>query len=120
MQYKCDICGKGIMRGLNVSHAKNRIHKVWKPNLKIVRVAFNGRARKLRLCIKCLRRVKKDTYKKTIPFVAADKIAMTQENQIQENLQIKEEKVIKPKTTKKTTAKTAKEKKLTKKSVSVE
>lgn len=120
MQYKCDVCGKGIKRGLNVSHAKNRTHKVWKPNLKTVRVAFNGSTRKLRLCVKCLRRVKKETYKKTTPFIAADTLAMPQENQIQEKLQVKEEKVSKPKRAKKTTAKATKEKKLTKKSASVE
>jgi len=59
---KCYNCGKGIMVGHNVSHAKNRTRKVFKPNLHNAKIMVNGRSMKVRLCTKCLRVVRgKDT-----------------------------------------------------------
>ncbi len=52
---KCDNCGKGIMYGHNVSHAKNRTRKIFKPNLHRSRVLVNGVYKTMRLCTKCLR-----------------------------------------------------------------
>ncbi len=52
---KCDNCGKGIMYGHNVSHAKNRTRKIFKPNLHTARVVVNGVSKTLRLCTKCQR-----------------------------------------------------------------
>ena len=56
--YKCFNCGKGIMVGHNVSHAKNRTRKVFKPNLHKTRLIVDGRSMRVRLCTKCLRVVK--------------------------------------------------------------
>ena len=56
---KCANCGKGVMYGHNVSHAKNRTQKIFKPNLHSARVMIGGTSRKLRLCTKCLRMYKK-------------------------------------------------------------
>jgi large subunit ribosomal protein L28 len=53
--FKCYNCGKGIMVGHNVSHAKNRTRKVFKPNLHSARVVVDGTSMKVRLCTKCLR-----------------------------------------------------------------
>ncbi|HKC14439.1 MAG TPA: bL28 family ribosomal protein [Patescibacteria group bacterium] len=47
---KCDSCGKGVMYGHNVSHAKNRTRKIFKPNLHV----YKG----MKLCTKCLRKFK--------------------------------------------------------------
>lgn len=55
---KCANCGKGIMVGHNVSHAKNRTRKVFKPNLHSAKVVLNGVSRRVKLCTKCLRLVK--------------------------------------------------------------
>ena len=55
---KCDNCGKGIMHGHNVSHAKNRTARVFKPNLHTARVVVNGVTRTMRLCTKCIRLLK--------------------------------------------------------------
>lgn len=52
---KCDNCGKGVMYGHNVSHAKNRTRKIFKPNLHV----YKG----MRLCTKCLRKVKSQNAK---------------------------------------------------------
>ena len=59
---KCYNCKKGIMVGHNVSHAKNRTRKVFKPNLHRTRIVVAGTPMRVRLCTKCLRTVKgKDT-----------------------------------------------------------
>jgi len=56
--FKCYNCGKGIMIGHNVSHAKNRVRKVFKPNLHMARIKVDGRNMRVRLCTKCLRLLK--------------------------------------------------------------
>ena len=56
--YKCFNCGKGIMVGHEVSHAKNRTRKVFKPNLHMAKVVINGKSMRVRLCTKCLRLLK--------------------------------------------------------------
>lgn len=55
---KCDNCGKGIMYGHNVSHAKNRTRRIFKPNLHSARIVVNGIGKTMRLCTKCLRLLK--------------------------------------------------------------
>jgi large subunit ribosomal protein L28 len=59
MAFKCDNCKKGVMYGHNVSHAKNRTARIFKPNLHTAKVEVNGISKRLRLCTKCLRTVKK-------------------------------------------------------------
>jgi large subunit ribosomal protein L28 len=56
--FKCFNCGKGILVGHNVSHAKNRTRKVFKPNLHVAKIMVNGRGMSVRLCTKCLRLLK--------------------------------------------------------------
>lgn len=124
MAYACDICGKGIMRGLNVSHAKNRTKKVWLPNLRTTRLNYNGRTRVMRLCVKCLRRIKKEAYTKNPKFQPADTLQPKPVEQIiPEKIEVKKEKAVVEKKIKK--AKTAEKpttraKKSTKKAVSAE
>ena len=55
---KCANCGKGVMYGHNVSHAKNRTKRLFAPNLHFARVKIAGVFKRLRLCTKCLRRLK--------------------------------------------------------------
>lgn len=61
---KCANCGKGVMHGHNVSHAKNRTSRVFAPNLHPARVLINGAVKRIRLCVKCLRKLKKEMIKK--------------------------------------------------------
>jgi len=56
---KCANCGKGVLYGHNVSHAKNRTKRLFKPNLHPARVMINGAMKRVRLCVKCLRMLKK-------------------------------------------------------------
>jgi len=73
---KCANCGKGVMYGHNVSHAKNRTRKIFKPNLHVARIFINGNRRKMRLCTTCLRMLKsvaRETRKASPVVVAASK-----------------------------------------------
>lgn len=57
---KCFSCGKGVMYGHNVSHAKNRTNRLFKPNLHVARIALDSGMKRVRLCTKCLRMIKKN------------------------------------------------------------
>lgn len=73
---KCANCGKGVMYGHNVSHAKNRTRKIFKPNLHAARILIGGNRKKMRLCTTCLRMfksVEKSTKKPSAPVVSASK-----------------------------------------------
>ena len=43
---KCAVCGKGVHFGNAVSHSHRRSNKIWKSNLKSVRVKVNGGTKK--------------------------------------------------------------------------
>ena len=52
---KCAICGKGAHFGNAVSHSHRRSNKMWKSNVKSVRVNLNGNAKKMYVCTSCLK-----------------------------------------------------------------
>lgn len=58
MAMKCNNCLKGVLYGHNVSHAKNRTTRVFKPNLHSLRVKVGPNMVRMRLCTKCLRSYK--------------------------------------------------------------
>jgi large subunit ribosomal protein L28 len=66
MAFKCENCGKGVMYGHAVSHAKNRTRRLFKPNLHAARIVINGIGKRLRLCTKCLRKYKKNSVKEKV------------------------------------------------------
>lgn len=51
----CSICGKGLITGNNVSHAKNHNKRTFKPNLRRVKATQDGSTRKILVCSRCLR-----------------------------------------------------------------
>lgn len=55
MAQRCDLCGKGVMSGNNVSHANNKTKRKWNPNLQRVRAKIEGRVRQVDVCTRCLR-----------------------------------------------------------------
>jgi len=59
MAMRCINCNKGVMYGHNVSHAKNRTRKIFKPNLHSARITVGTVKKTVRLCTKCLRTVKR-------------------------------------------------------------
>ena len=52
---KCAICEKAAHFGNNVSHSHRRSNKMWKSNIKSVKVKVNGAAKKMYVCTSCLR-----------------------------------------------------------------
>lgn len=61
MGMKCANCGKGVMYGHNVSHAKNRTKRLFMPNLHPAKVVIGGVMKRVKLCVKCLRMLKKQS-----------------------------------------------------------
>ena len=52
----CEVCGKGPLRGYNVSHAHNRTKKISLPNLQKLRIIeASGRVRRAKVCTRCIR-----------------------------------------------------------------
>ena len=52
---KCDICGKSVTFGQNVSHSHRRTNRAWKPNVSKVKVVVNGTNKTMHVCSRCLR-----------------------------------------------------------------
>ncbi len=52
---KCAICNKSAHFGNAVSHSHRRSNKIWKANVKSVRILVNGAAKKTYVCTSCLR-----------------------------------------------------------------
>ena len=52
---KCDICGKGVTFGLNVSHSNRKTSRTYKPNIRKVKANVNGATKTMNVCAHCLR-----------------------------------------------------------------
>ncbi|MCL4439322.1 MAG: 50S ribosomal protein L28 [Firmicutes bacterium] len=52
---KCEICGKGVSTGIQVSHSHIRTKRTWSPNIQKVRALVNGTPTRLKVCTRCLR-----------------------------------------------------------------
>lgn len=57
---KCFLCKKGNLRNLQVSHSKHRTKKIRHPNLHSYKMVVDGKNKKVKLCTKCLRKIKKE------------------------------------------------------------
>ena len=55
MARTCDICGKGVQHGQNVSHAHNVTKRRWEVNLQTVRALVAGKPKRIRVCTRCIR-----------------------------------------------------------------
>ena len=55
MSRVCEICGKGSLTGMQVSHSHIRTKKTWSPNIQKVRVVVNGTPKRINICTRCLR-----------------------------------------------------------------
>jgi len=51
----CEVCGKGVVFGHNVSHSVRRTSRTWAPNTQKVRVMVNGVPTRMTVCTRCLR-----------------------------------------------------------------
>lgn len=56
---KCDICGKGLRFGHNISHSKRATRRQFRPNIQRVRIKTNDQMRRMHVCTRCLRTLNK-------------------------------------------------------------
>src|SRR3989338_6123785 len=56
----CDHCRRGIAYGHAVSHAKNRVKRLFAPNLQKLKVLRNGAEIRVKFCTSCIQRLKRD------------------------------------------------------------
>ncbi|MBR1511785.1 MAG: 50S ribosomal protein L28 [Acidaminococcaceae bacterium] len=54
MAHICEVCGKGIMSGNNVSHSNRHTKAAWKPNVQTVRAVVDGEVKRVNVCTRCL------------------------------------------------------------------
>ena len=52
---KCDICGKGVHFGNNVSHSHRRSNHIWNAHIRSVKCKVNGAAKKMHVRTNCLK-----------------------------------------------------------------
>lgn len=52
---KCAVCDKSVHFGIKVSHSHRRSNKMWKSNVKSVRVKTEGGSKRMNVCTSCLR-----------------------------------------------------------------
>ena len=55
MAHLCEVCGKGVMSGNNVSHSNRHTKAAWKPNVQTVRAVVDGEVKRVNVCTRCLR-----------------------------------------------------------------
>lgn len=60
MAYKCDNCGRGKSVGHMVSHAKNRLRRIFAPNLQKLKVLRSGVVVRVKFCTGCIKRLRHD------------------------------------------------------------
>ena len=51
----CEVCGKGVVYGNNVSHSHLKTKRTWKPNIQRVRAVVEGEVKRVNVCTRCLR-----------------------------------------------------------------
>ncbi len=76
MARRCELTGKGLLVGNNVSHANNKTKRVYRPNLQTVSLASEalGNTYKLRICMNALRSL--DRNGGLDPFILKSKDAL--------------------------------------------
>ena len=52
---KCDVCGKCVHFGNNVSHSNRKSNRIWNANVKNVKCKVNGATKTMHVCTSCLR-----------------------------------------------------------------
>ena len=59
VRHRCEICGKGVSYGHNVSHSKRRTNRRWLPNVQKTSVVVKGVAQRVQACTRCIRTARK-------------------------------------------------------------
>ena len=59
MSSRCELCGKGVAYGHNVSHSNRKTNRRWLPNIQRTTVMVNGAPRRIYACTRCIRTLRK-------------------------------------------------------------
>ncbi|MBI4494703.1 MAG: 50S ribosomal protein L28 [Chloroflexi bacterium] len=59
MRNRCELCGKGVVFGHNVSHSNRKTNRRWVPNIQKATIVTDGVARKVQACTRCMRTARK-------------------------------------------------------------
>ena len=51
----CDICGKKLIFGNNISHSHRKTKRRWNPNIQKVRTTIDGTPTQINVCTKCMK-----------------------------------------------------------------
>jgi len=57
MAKTCEICKKHPVSGGTLSHAHNVSRRIFFPNLRTMTMEVNGKKKKIKLCMKCLKKM---------------------------------------------------------------
>lgn len=60
MARNCINCNKGVAYGHAVSHAKNRVRRLFRPNIQKIKVLRDGNSVSVKMCTSCIQKLKKD------------------------------------------------------------
>jgi len=77
---KCYHCGKSVLYGRSHTHHRGvaggrwkkrapKTRRIFKPNLQPVKIVEEGKVKRVKLCSKCLKRIKKDMKEGRKPFL---------------------------------------------------
>jgi len=55
----CQMCGKGVGFGHNVSHSKRRTNRRWMPNIQKTTITVDNQEISVKICTRCMRTLQK-------------------------------------------------------------
>lgn len=59
LKNRCELCGKGVAFGHNVSHSNRKTNRRWLPNVQKTILIVNGSEHKVQACTRCIRTIRK-------------------------------------------------------------
>ena len=72
----CQVCGKGLMTGHNVSHSNRKTNRTWAPNVQRVRIVLDdNRTIHANVCTRCLRTMRKSGAMQAFAAPAVETVA---------------------------------------------
>lgn len=55
MSRVCEVCGKGVISGVQYSHSHRQTKRKWAPNLRKVKAIVKSSPKTIHVCTRCLR-----------------------------------------------------------------
>jgi len=59
MSRSCNVCGRTSVSGGSVSHAHNVSKRLFKPNLRNMKLEIDGLVQNVKICMRCLKSLSK-------------------------------------------------------------